>query len=102
MLLALRGLRRARCVAPFAAGGVLAVLVPVAGVLVPLKAFAALRFLYPALPGLAAGLVAAVASVVAGRPRARLAAVAVAVAVVAGLAVATHRRSQAWTDEATL
>lgn len=101
-LAAFRGLRRARSVAPFAAGGALAVLVPVAGVLVPLKAFAALRFLYPALPGLAAGLVATVATAVAARPRARVAALAVAVAVVAGLAVATHHRSRAWADEGTL
>ncbi|MFO0934577.1 MAG: hypothetical protein U1E39_17965 [Planctomycetota bacterium] len=101
-LAALRGLRRPRSVAPFAAGGALAVLVPVAGVLVPLKAFAALRFLYPALPGLAAGLVAAGAAAVAGRPRARVVALAAAAVAVVLLGVGTHRRSEAWADEGTL
>ncbi len=91
----LRGFARRRSIAPFAAGGTLAVPVPVAGVLVPLKAFAAQRFLYPALPGLAAGLVAAVGVVVARRPRSRAATVAAAVVLTAVLGVVTHERSRA-------
>jgi len=101
-LATLRGLARRRSVAPFAAGGALAVLVPVAGVLVPLKAFAAQRFLYPALPGLAAGLVAAVGLGVARRPRWRPAVLVVGVVATVVLGVAAHQRSRAWADETSL
>lgn len=99
------GLRRPRSLAPFCAGGTLAVLVPVSGILVPLKAFSADRFLYPALPGLALAAVVGLAR--AGRLLPAGAARRVAPLVAAGLAVVvclplTRARTAPWRDEASL
>lgn len=96
-----RGLRRPS-VAPFAAGGALAVLVPVAGVLVPLKAFGAQRFLYLALPGLGIGAVAAGLAIAARRPRLAPALAAVGVVAAGALALATDARTRPWRDELSL
>lgn len=102
---AVRGLGRSRSLAPFCAGGALAVLVPVSGVLVPLKAFSADRFLYPALPGLA--LAAAVGLSRAGRllpvgAARRVAPVAAAGLAVVGCLLMTRARTEPWRDEASL
>jgi hypothetical protein len=87
----------------FAWLGALVVLVPVSNVIVPLKAFAAERFLYPALPCLAAGAAAAglaLARRARARPR-RVVGVAT-LAVLALLGVLAAGRDRAWADERTL
>jgi tetratricopeptide (TPR) repeat protein len=83
----------------FALLGALACLVPVSNVLVPLKTFAAERFLYPLMPCVAAG-VGALLLAFSGRAR-RPAAAALAAAVVA-LGAITWDRTAAWADEAGL
>ena len=97
-----RALRR-RGPVPFSTWGPLAVLVPVSSVLVPLKAFAAERFLYPALPCLAVGAVAAALALARRLPGALRAAVPVAAALVlVGLGAAADARSRPWADDLSL
>jgi hypothetical protein len=94
---------RGRGVAAFACLGALAMLVPVSNVIVPLKAFAAERFLYPVLPCLAAGVAAGgLALARALRPRPRRVTLAAATAILAGLGVLAFQRDRAWADERTL
>ena len=76
---------------------------PASNLLVPLKAFAAERFLYPVLPCLAAGA-AALAAALATRltPRGRIALWGMGVAVVVALGLLARQRTEPWHDEATL
>lgn len=96
-------LRTRRGAFAFACLGTLAALGPVSNVIVPLKAFSAERFLYPALPCLAAGA-AALGLRLAGRagPSTRRGAVALGVVLVALLAVVSWSRSAPYESERTL
>jgi hypothetical protein len=81
----------------------IAALLPVSNVIVPLKAFTAERFLYPALPGVACG--AAVLGLFLARrlPRpSRQVLVAVAAALCVALGVVTTARAAPWKDDASL
>ena len=92
-------LRRDARLLAFACLGFLACLVPVANVLVPLKALVAERFLYP-------GLVCAVAlpawALAPTRGAGRVAALAVAALLVVALVPLTWARTRAWADDMTL
>jgi hypothetical protein len=104
LLVGVAALRRGRGVLAFATLGPLAALLPVSNVVVPLKAFTADRFLYPALPCLAAGAGALLVAVLAraGRGGVRAAVPVAAVAVVAALGVASWTRTGPWHDDEAL
>ena len=95
-LVSRRGAAATACLASLAALG------PVSNVIVPLKAFAAERFLYPALPFLALGVGALVRRGLEAFPRRRVALVAVAGVLLAALGVAAWVRAGPWRDEGSL
>lgn len=96
-------LRAGRGAYAFACLGTLAALGPVSNVIVPLKAFSAERFLYPALPCLAAGL-AALGLSIASRagPTGRRALVGVGGLAVATCVALSWQRTAPWHDERSL
>jgi hypothetical protein len=95
-------LRRSGVVA-FACFGSLAALVPVSNVIVPLKAFSAERFLYPLMPCLSAGVVAAALALARTlRPALRPVVVVVAAGVLVTLGVLADARTGPWHDELSL
>ena len=95
--------RRARPAAGFGWLGALVAMIPVSSVLVPLKAFAAERFLYPALPCLVAVLAAfGVRAALRAPARRRRLAMAAGAALVAGLGLLAWHRTGPWRDDASL
>lgn len=96
-------LRARRGAIAFACLGALAALGPVSNVLVPLKAFSAERFLYPALPCLAAGF-AALGLSAARRlsPGGRRILVGAGCVAVAACVALSWGRTASWHDERTL
>jgi hypothetical protein len=96
-------LARGRRILAFACLGTLAAMIPVSNVVVPLKALVAERFLYPALPCLAAGAALLVATAVRRVPGA----VAVPVAALGALVLAalgglSFARDVPWRSEESL
>jgi hypothetical protein len=103
LLAGVTALRRGRgalalgCLAPLAA------LVPVSNVVVPLKTFAAERFLYPALPFVAVLAALGLRRLLSVRDRrVAVAAGAVAVALLAALGAGTWARERPWRDDLSL
>ncbi len=94
--------RRGRPVLATAFLGALVALGPVSNVVVPLKAFAAERFLYPVLPFLALAAGAGVAALARGTSGRRPALVGATAAVVLALGALAFARSAPWRDEASL
>lgn len=103
VLVGIRAARQGDGVVAFGVFGALAAMVPVSNVIVPLKAYAAERFLYPALPCLVLLVAAAGQRLAAvGRPRIRggIALAGTAAAVVLGLLA--WGRAEAWASETSL
>ena len=98
-----QGLLRRKGAQAFACLGALIAWVPASSLLVPLKAFAAERFLYPVLPCLAAGVAVGAAGVATRlSPRGRLVLWGAGGAVVLALGLLAQERTRPWHDEATL
>lgn len=102
LLVGVRALVRRRGVTAAACLGTLAALGPVSNVVVPLKAFAAERFLYPALPFLALGFGAVLFAAREAFPRRRRATAGLAVTLLAGLGMLAFARAGPWHDETSL
>lgn len=103
ILAGVAALRAGRGATAFACLGALAALGPVSNVLVPLKAFSAERFLYPALPCLVAGVVA-LGLRLARRvgPAGRRGLVGLGAVLVIACAALSWQRTAPWQSERTL